>query len=217
MYLLKSNLLFKLCYPGRLWKLPPESMQADGKKKPVLYLSFDDGPHPEATPFALSTLKAYNAKATFFCLGKNVREYPEIYRQLLSEGHSVGNHSFHHLNGWKSTVNDYIQDIRASRELIDSPLFRPPYGRMSRRQQTALMQAFPDTRIVMWDLLSGDFDTKLTGEKCLRNVQKYSSPGSIIVFHDSTKAFERMRYALPATLKYFSDKGFIFRSIPMGS
>lgn len=210
MYLIKSNRLFKLIYPGRTWKLPAE---ADGRK--ALYISFDDGPHPVATPFALKTLKDFNAKATFFCLGKNVRDHPEIYRQTLSEGHSVGNHSFSHLNGWKSPVPDYIQDIQEAQALIQSPLFRPPYGRMSKLQQKALSAALPETRIIMWDLLSGDFDTKISAEKCWQNVKKHSNPGSIIVFHDSTKAFERMQYALPATLAYFSEQGYVFKGISM--
>jgi len=212
LYLIKSNFLFKLFYPGRLWKLPAVFA---GENKKVLYLSFDDGPHPEATPFALKTLKAFNAKATFFCLGKNVQQYPAIYQQILSDGHSVGNHSFNHLNGWKSSTEDYIDDIRKAAKLIDSPLFRPPYGRMRSKQQNALLAAMPKTRVVMWDLLSGDFDIHITAEKCIRNVQKYSQPGSIIVFHDSTKAWERMQAALPATLAYFTQKGYIFKGIPM--
>ena len=210
MYLIKSNFLFKLIYPGRIWKLQPGSLA-----EKVLYISFDDGPHPVATPFALDTLKQFQAKATFFCLGKNVASHPEIYQQILQEGHSVGNHSYHHLNGWKTAPKDYVEDIQAASRLIESPLFRPPYGRMSKKQQKALLERAPDTRLIMWDLLSGDFDTKITGEKCFSNVQKYSSSGSIIVFHDSQKAFERMRYALPKTLQYFSDKGYRFEAIPM--
>lgn len=210
MYLIKSNLLFKLLYPDRIWKVPVEP----GEKK-VLYISFDDGPHPVATPFALKTLKEFNAKASFFCLGKNVHDHPEIYQQILLEGHSVGNHSYHHLNGWKSSTQNYIQDIHKARTLIDSPLFRPPYGRMSRRQQAALLKACPDTRIIMWDLLSGDFDINISPQKCWFNVKKYSEPGSIIVFHDSTKAFDRMQFALPETLRYFSEQGYVFKSIAM--
>ncbi|WP_224071498.1 polysaccharide deacetylase family protein [Arachidicoccus terrestris] len=210
MYLIKSNILFKLLYPGRTWKFPLES---DEKK--VLYLSFDDGPHPVATPFALKTLKDFKAKASFFCLGKNVRDHPDIYRQILLDGHSVGNHSFNHLNGWKSSVPDYIQDIEKARDFIDSPLFRPPYGRMSKKQQSALLKAMPGTHIIMWDLLSGDFDTGISPQRCWSNVKKYSAPGSIIVFHDSTKAYERMQYALPATLEHFSARGYVFKAIPM--
>ncbi|GAB3363942.1 polysaccharide deacetylase family protein [Arachidicoccus ginsenosidivorans] len=212
LYLIKTNFLFKLIYPGRIWKLPPTTAP-DGKK--ALYLSFDDGPHPEATVFALETLKAFNAKATFFCLGKNVRDYKDIFQQILNEGHTVGNHSFNHLNGWKTKTNDYLADIKLAGTLIDSPLFRPPYGRMSKSQQAALQQTSPETRIVMWDLLSGDFDINITPEKCWHNVQKNTRPGSIIVFHDSTKAFERMRFALPATLEYFSRQGYVFKPIPM--
>lgn len=210
MYLIKSNLFFKLIYRGRTWKL---AAKAENKK--VLYISFDDGPHPVATPFALKILRDFNAKASFFCLGKNVRDHPDIYRQILRDGHSIGNHSFSHLNGWKSSVTRYVQDIQDARQLINSPLFRPPYGRMTRVQQTALLKALPDTHIIMWDLLSGDFDTNISPEKCWSNVKKYSAPGSIIVFHDSTKAFERMQYALPATLEYFSTRGYVFKGIPM--
>lgn len=212
LYLIKTNFLFKLIYPGRIWKLPPTA--APGGEK-VLYLTFDDGPHPEATVFALETLKAFNAKATFFCLGKNVKAYKDIYQQILNEGHSVGNHTYNHLNGWKTKISDYVADIKLARALIDSPLLRPPYGRMSKRQQTALQQVLPDTRIVMWDLLSGDFDINITPEKCWRNVKNNSKPGSIIVFHDSAKAYERMRFALPATLEYFAAAGYVFKAIPM--
>lgn len=209
MYLIKSNIFFKLAYPGRVWKLPVRS----GEK--VLYISFDDGPHPVATPFALKTLREFDAKASFFCLGKNVHTYPEIFQQIQTEGHSIGNHSYNHLNGWKSSPKEYLKDIQQARDLIVSPLFRPPYGRMSKQQQTMLLQALPDTRIIMWDLLSGDFDTKISPEKCWSNVRKYSEPGSIIVFHDSTKAFDRMQYALAATLRHFSDLGYTFKGIPI--
>jgi len=214
LYLIKTNFLFRLLYPGRLWKLPPGTAP-DGQK--ALYLTFDDGPHPEATPFALETLKAFKAKATFFCLGKNVRDYNDIYRQILQEGHSVGNHSFHHLNGWKTPSDEYIADIRLARTLIDSPLYRPPYGRMSIKQQAALQKVYPDTRIVMWNLLSADFDINITPEKCWQNVKNNSCSGSIIVFHDSAKAFERMRFALPATLDHFTRQGYVFNAIPMGN
>lgn len=210
MYLIKSNLLFKLAYPGRTWNIAPDS----GNKK-VLYISFDDGPHPVATPFALKTLNDFNAKASFFCLGKNVRDYPDIYQQILRDGHSVGNHSFNHLNGWKSGTQEYIGDIQQAKALIKSPLFRPPYGRMSKKQQTALLKTLPDTRIIMWDLLSGDFDTKISPAKCWQNVKKNSEPGSIIVFHDSAKAYDRMQYALPETLAYFTKNGYVFKGIPM--
>ncbi|MDE1190612.1 MAG: polysaccharide deacetylase family protein [Arachidicoccus sp.] len=193
-------------YPHRIWKKDTE-----GKK--ILYLTFDDGPHETATLYALDQLKQYNAKATFFCIGKNVMEYPEIYQKILDEGHSVGNHTYNHLNGWKTDTDIYLKNIREAQKIISSNLFRPPYGRMKREQEKVLLKSSPDYKIIMWDVLSGDFDKNITGEKCRENILKNAENGSVIVFHDSEKAFERMKYALPETLLYFSGKGFVFERL----
>lgn len=210
MYLIKSNVCFKLLYPHRLWKMPV------GQEK-VIYITFDDGPHPVATRFALDTLKTFNAKASFFCIGKNIEANPALFEETSLAGHTIGNHTFNHLNGWKTSVTEYIADIEKTRALVGSPLFRPPYGRMSKAQQRALLAKFPDTQIVMWDLLSGDFDINIQPEKCWDNVRRNCNSGSILVFHDSTKAFDRMQYALPKTLEYFSARGYSFKSLPVGS
>ncbi|MFT4153077.1 polysaccharide deacetylase family protein [Parafilimonas sp.] len=187
-----------------VWKMPV--------KEKVLFLTFDDGPHETATPFILDQLKKYNARATFFCLGKNVKAHPAIYDRILGEGHAVGNHTFSHLNGWKTKNKSYVSDIAEAAQCISSKLFRPPYGKISPFVARNLKNKL-HYKIIMWHVLSGDFDEKLSPERCAQNVLMFSRPGSIIVFHDSTKAWERMRYALPATLQYFSGRGYTFNTI----
>lgn len=185
---------------------------ANGEK--VLYLTFDDGPHETATPFVLDQLKAWNAKGTFFCIGKNVQQHRAIYSRILDEGHAIGNHTQNHVNGWKTPDKKYIEDIAQAAGYIDSQLFRPPYGRVSRFQANFLTQvANPAYRIIMWSVLSGDFDIKLAPERCLENVVVKARPGSIIVFHDSTKAWDRMHYALPRVLEHFSKQGYSFAKL----
>lgn len=168
----------------------------------AVYLTFDDGPHPEATPFVLDQLQRYNAKATFFCIGKNVVEHPDIYQRILEEGHTTGNHTHNHLNGWKTGTDKYLENIFEARKYIDSPLFRPPYGRITPFQIKQVKQRIPGAKIIMWDVLSADFDTEITGETCVQNVVFKLQPGSIIVFHDSTKAWDRLSYALPRVLEF---------------
>jgi len=206
-YFVKTPWWLKKLYPARLWNV-------DTKKK-ILYLSFDDGPHPEATPFVLSELKKQNALATFFCIGKNVLQWPEIYRRILDEGHTVGNHTQNHLNGWKVNNDVYMKDIAEAANYIDSDLFRPPYGRMTSFQASHLRLAMRGRkpRIVMWDILSADFDATTTAEVCLENVIFKSKPGSIIVFHDSEKAYLKLQYCLPKILQFFSEKGFRFDAL----
>ena len=195
----------RVLYPSLIWRIKTNEK--------VLYLTFDDGPHETATPFVLDQLKNYNAKATFFCIGKNVMAHPEIYERILGEGHSVGNHTYHHVNGLKVADEVYIEEIEKTKALVKSNLFRPPYGRMKRSQIKKLETSNAKLQTIMWDVLSGDFDTKLTPEACLHNVLKHSKPGSIIVFHDSTKAWDRMQYALPKVLEHFTKEGYAFKNI----
>nr|WP_036827596.1 polysaccharide deacetylase family protein [Polaribacter sp. Hel1_85] len=195
-------------------------------KKKEIFLTFDDGPTPEITEFVLSELKKNNAKATFFCIGKNMKNHPEIFSKIISDGHSIGNHTQNHLKGWKSDNTKYIENVLECENVISSEveksqnsklknqnlkLFRPPYGKIKKAQAKELLKN--DYKIIMWDVLSADFDTTISGEKCLQNVLKNTKEGSIIVFHDSVKAAERMKYALPNVLKEFSEKGFVFKAI----
>lgn len=173
----------------------------------ALWLTFDDGPEPTVTPWVLEELKKYNAKATFFCLGKNVEKHPEIFRKILSDGHAVGNHTFNHLKGWHSHTRDYINDVEKCSELVKTSLFRPPYGKIKPSQFLHLRRKY---QVVMWSLLSGDFDIKLEKEKCLELVLKNTKAGNIIVFHDSLKAKDKLMYVLPELLKSFKSKGYSF-------
>jgi peptidoglycan/xylan/chitin deacetylase (PgdA/CDA1 family) len=204
-YLVRTPWWLKNIYSALIWRVPV--------KEKVLYLSFDDGPHPEITPFVLDELKKYDARATFFCIGKNVKEYPQIYRRVLLEGHRVGNHTQNHLNGWKTDDKKYIQNIRDAAQLIDSDLFRPPYGRIGTLQSKLLRGAPFHYKIVMWEVLSGDFDRAIDAQRCTRNVLRHARTGSIVVFHDSEKAFDRLSVALPAVLKHFSGLGYRFEVI----
>jgi peptidoglycan/xylan/chitin deacetylase (PgdA/CDA1 family) len=179
----------------------------------VLYLTFDDGPHPTITPFVLDTLRQYQAKATFFCIGKNVEAYPGIYAQIMFEGHAVGNHTQHHVNGWEVSDEAYLDDITTASKHIKSNLFRPPYGRIKKSQMKKIKQQFPDMRIVMWDVLSADFDTRLNADACLGYTVYHSKSGSIVLFHDSEKAFPRMQTALPKMLAHFANEGYTFEAI----
>ena len=207
LYFVKTPWWLRKLYRGLVWRIPTVEK--------VLYLSFDDGPHPVATPFVLDELAKYGAKGTFFCIGKNVEAHPEIYRRIMMEGHRVGNHTQDHLNGWKVDDRRYLESIREAARRIDSDLFRPPYGRIGPLQSSVLRSAPFHYNIIMWDVLSADFDRALTGERCARNVIRYGRPGSIVVFHDSEKAFDRLREALPMVLKEFAARGYRFDAIRM--
>ncbi|WCT11528.1 polysaccharide deacetylase family protein [Mucilaginibacter jinjuensis] len=203
MYLVKTPWLLKQFYSGLLWN--------EDRDKRIIYLTFDDGPIPVVTPFVLKILKQYQAKATFFCIGDNIRKHPDVFEQVKADGHAIGNHTFHHLKGWKTEDNIYIKDMQACQELTQSNLFRPPYGRIKKSQAKTLQNLYPNLKIIMWDVLSGDFDMSLEPERCLKNVVKHTENGSIVVFHDSLKAFNRLEYVLPRAMEYWSKEGYQFK------
>ena len=205
-YFVKTPWWIKKLYPGCVWDIEP--------KHKTLYLSFDDGPHPTITPYILNLLKQYNARATFFCIGENVVKFPGIYRQLTEQDHLTGNHTQHHFNGWKTNDEDYIRDIMEAHDKIGSNLFRPPYGRIKRSQIRLLEEKYPAIKIIMWNILAGDWDENLKPGKCFEQIKSRISDGDIIVFHDTDKAFKRLEYVLPRLLKYYSEKGYQFKKIP---
>lgn len=205
MFLHKTpSFLFKL-YPSLIWRQPAEEK--------VIYLTFDDGPIPGLTPWVLDTLNDFKAKATFFCVGENVKKHPSIFRRILTEGHAVGNHTFNHLNGWDTPEIDYLRNtLQADEEMrkfTQTDLFRPPYGRIGRKQIRQLRHK----RIVMWDVLSGDFSARLSPEKVLAKSLRHTGPGSIVVFHDNLKAAKNLRSVLPDYLAHFSREGYKFQAL----
>ena len=207
---MRPPFLLKKLFRSLVWNIPTKDL--------VLFLTFDDGPIPEVTPAVLELLKTYDAKATFFCIGQNINTHPEIFQKIISDGHAIGNHTYNHLNGWKTKADAYIQNVEICAQVINvnhqiarlKPLFRPPYGRITASQYAALKKQYS---LIMWDVLSEDWKTKLNSEDCFENVRRKAKPGSIIVFHDSLKARERMFPALEKILEYFSKKGFRFDRI----
>lgn len=173
----------------------------------VIYLTFDDGPVPEVTPQVLDILDKYKLKATFFCVGENVQKYPEVYADILQRGHRTGNHTFNHLKGFSTSTADYVENVRKASEFIDSNLFRPPYGRFTFRQQRLLKS---DYEIVMWDIITHDYNKNFSTEAILRNVKRYSRNGSLVVFHDSIKAKDRVLSALPLAIEFWNTEGYQF-------
>jgi len=176
----------------------------------VIYLTFDDGPIPEVTPEVLSILKHYGVKATFFVVGDNVKKHPEVFEQVRQDGHTIGNHTFHHLNGWKTPPGAYIEDVMRCREYFTTRLFRPPYGRFSPAQYFLLRKDF---RFVLWSVLTGDYSKSVTPDQCLENAIGNTGNGSVVVFHDNLKAVENVRYALPRFLEHFLALGFHFQGL----
>lgn len=193
----------KWIYPNLVWQMPA--------KEKILYLSFDDGPHPRITPMVLDLLSKYHAKATFFCIGDRVDRFPEIFSRIKAEGHAVGNHTQHHTNGWKTDTANYINEVELANSTIGSALFRPPYGRIKRAQARLLMQK--GYKIMMWTVLSADYDSRLSKEACAKRVEENIADGLIYLFHDSEKAEERMVYALEKLLETATSKGFVFSNL----
>lgn len=207
-FFVKTNWFTKAIFPNYIWKI-----KTDGKK---VFLTFDDGPTPEITEWVLNELKKYNAKATFFCIGDNIKKFPEIFQKLITDKHSIGNHTFNHLNGWKTDVTEYHENVLLCQSEIEknnfsTNLFRPPYGKISRKQAKNLTQE--NYKIIMWDIISFDFDKTITKEKCLENVITNVEPGSIIVFHDSKKAWQNLEFVLPKTLEFLKKEGYTFEKI----
>lgn len=201
----KTHRTIKKIFSNYVWDIPNTENN--------VYLTFDDGPTPEITQWTLNHLKNYNAKATFFCIGDNIRKHPEVFKELLKDGHSIGNHTFNHLNGWKTNTKKYIENTKLFEEEYSKlthekcTLFRPPYGKIKPSQSKILRKM--NYKIIMWDVLSVDFDTAITPEQCLENVLQNISAGSIIVFHDSVKAYSNLEYVLPRTLEFLKQKGFV--------
>ncbi|MGB0402444.1 MAG: polysaccharide deacetylase family protein [Salibacteraceae bacterium] len=192
-------------------KLFPKATFHMSRSEKVIYLTFDDGPHPEITKWVLKELRKYKAKATFFCVGENLHNNPEFVDLYESEGHTIGNHTYNHLNGWKTPQKDYLVNVDKFQDVFSSKLFRPPYGKIGIKQIGALSNDF---KICLWDVLVGDFDKKLTNEQCLKHTLRHTGNGSILVFHDSLKAEKKMKWVLPQILEHFHQLGFIFEAIP---
>lgn len=193
----------KAPWQKHLWRVPSQEK--------VVYFTFDDGPTPVVTEKTLEILKQFNAKATFFCLGRNVDRYPELLQKILDDGHRVGNHSYSHIKGFLTKTDTYEEDVQLATKHIKSKLFRPPYGRIRRAQARRLAKTY---QIVMWEILSHDYNRNISPKKCTKNVLKNVKPGSIIVFHDSIKAAPNLLASLPVCLKTLSKKGYRFESIP---
>lgn len=205
-YWIKTNWFIKKIFSNYTW-----DVSNTGK---TVYLTFDDGPIPVVTEWVLAELKKYNFKATFFCIGENIDKHPEIFKKIISRGNSIGNHTFNHLNGWKKSTEAYLENIRECEDIIEkttdynsnAKIFRPPYGKLKTAQSKAIREL--GYKIIMWDVLSADFDTTLSKEQCLDNVLSNVKPGSIIVFHDSVKAFKNLEYVLPKTLAFLKENKF---------
>jgi peptidoglycan/xylan/chitin deacetylase (PgdA/CDA1 family) len=203
-YLVKKPRWLKKLYGKCTWEV--------STREKILFLTFDDGPHPSLTPFVLEELKKYEAKATFFCLGANVERRPELYQQLIREGHAVGNHTYSHFDGWRTRNRTYYDDVLRAQRFVASRLFRPPHGHITPFQVRKLRSAF-GLHVVMWSIMSGDFDPNTAPEQCYSNVASHAVPGSIVVLHDNDAAGTNLRYVLPRLLSEFSAKGYRFLAL----
>ncbi|WP_269685823.1 polysaccharide deacetylase family protein [Flavobacterium lacustre] len=207
-YWIKTKSFIKRLFSNYVWDLPNTQNK--------IYLTFDDGPTPEITEWVLEELKKHNVKATFFCIGNNIQKHPELFQKVINEGHVIGNHTYNHMNGWKTETKTYLENIslcekqiqKSSIENLQSKIFRPPYGKIKTAQAKIVRRL--GYKIIMWDVLSADFDQTITPEKCLENVISNVKSGSVIVFHDSIKASHNLKYALPETLNILKEKGFLF-------
>ncbi|GGH28017.1 polysaccharide deacetylase family protein [Sphingobacterium alkalisoli] len=202
MYFVNAPIFLRWYYPNVIWN------KSRHDKK--LYLTFDDGPVPEITPWILDVLDDFNIKASFFCVGENIEKHPEIFDRIIKNGHQVGNHTYNHLRGWDHNDDIYIENIMKCQRLTKSHLFRPPYARAKKSQLSLLSDQF---ELIYWDVLSGDFDLNLSPQNCLQNVLKHTKNGSIIVFHDNIKAIPRVQYALPKAIEHFLKRGFSFETL----
>lgn len=203
MYLVKTPRFLKKLYPDLVWDFKTNSQS--------VYLSFDDGPVPESTPWVLDLLKKYQIKATFFCIGANVQKHPALYQRVIEEGHRIGNHTQTHVSGWQTKDQTYMAEIESAAQSISSNLFRPPYGRIRRSQTKAIKDKY---KIIMWDVISGDFDTNISADDCYYNVTKNVEQGSILVFHDSVKAKPRLHGSLERIIDYLLENGYQLDVIP---
>ncbi len=194
--------LYRLLFPGAVWRMPQQNK--------CVYITFDDGPIPEVTPWVLDFLDECQIKVTFFCVGDNVRKYPELYREILARGHRTGNHTFNHLQGLRTLTRNYLLNVYKASELIDSKLMRPPHGHIRLPQFWALRRKY---RIVMWDLVTRDYSKILSGEQVFDNVRQLARNGSIIVFHDSLKSEKNLKYALPKAINWLKNQGYDFRVV----
>ena len=195
---------YRMLFPETVWRIP--------MTEKAVYLTFDDGPIPEVTPWVLDVLDHYGIKATFFCVGDNVRKHPATFQQVVERGHSVGNHTMHHLQGAFTTTKRYVADINEADSYIHSALFRPPHGLIRWKQAAAIKG---NMRIIMYDLVTRDYAKKINGEDVLNNVKRFARNGSIIVFHDSLKAEKNMKYALPRAIEWLKENGYTLEPIPM--
>ncbi len=202
MYLPKTPEIAKKIFPKLKWDNKSEDK--------CIYLTFDDGPTPSVTPWVLDQLKTYDAKATFFCLGKNVVLHPDVFEKILKNEHSVGNHTYNHLDSWKSSKEKYLLDIESCSKVFHSHYFRPPYGKLKPGIRTAILKNY---EIVMWDVMAYDFDQSIDPQQCVSNVLDNIKDGSIIVFHDSVKAEKNLRHALPLVLKEIANQGFAMKGL----
>lgn len=206
MFIEQPPLLYRLLFPGAMWRIKPSNPQ-----QKEVYITFDDGPIPEATPWILETLDHYNIKATFFCVGDNVRKYPHIYHEIIKQGHHVGNHTYNHVQGICSWTKTFLENAEKADQLIHSPLFRPPHGHMRIPQTFFLRKKY---KIVMWDVVTRDYSKYISAQKVVDNVKKYARDGSIIVFHDSIKSIEKLKTALPQSIEWLQSQGYQFKAIP---